>query len=121
MKRFPTFEAEIGHAVALGRVSQTLADISVLARYKDLEEARAKAKTVRRVVSIWKHALEQLRLRIRDVVRENVRAKQPKNVVLAKAHEINASQNLSEEEVNAIVVEEVFWSLPEAPRRRHGR
>jgi hypothetical protein len=117
----PTFEAELGYAVARGAISQTLADFSILARYKDLDEARRQANEVRRGAKIWAHILEASRTRIRDEARIHIRAKSPKNVMLAACHEINRGQNLPEEEVTAVVVEEVWNSLPTESPQWHGR
>lgn len=117
----PSFEAEIGYAVARGAISQTLADISILTFYKDLDEARRKAMAARHSARIWRHILDQLRLRVRDEAHIHIRAKSPKNVMLAACHEINRGQGLDEEEVTAIVTEEVYASLPDAPRQRRGR
>lgn len=121
MSSYPTFEAELGSAMARGSLSQTMADVSILACYKSLDEARQKAMEVRRAARIHLHIANQLRIRIRDVAREHIRSKAPKNIILAACHDINRSQYLQEEEVTAIVVEEVYASLPDAPGRRHGR
>lgn len=121
MNSHPTFEAELSYAIARGALDQTAADLSVLARYKDLEEARKQAGEVRRGVKAWTHILNQLRIRIRDEARAHIHARSPKNIMLAACHEINRTQSLREEEVAAIVVDAVWDSLPEAPRQRRGR
>ena len=118
---FPSFEAELGYAVARGTMTLTLADISVLARHKDLNEARQKVAEMRRSVTVWRHIRDQLAIRIADETRAQMSVKAPKNVILARAHDINASQTLHEWEVNEIVVQTVWENLPIAPRRSHAR
>lgn len=118
----PSFEAELGRAVALGRMSLDLADISVLDRHKDIDDARRSAMEVRRSIKVWAHIKKQLAVRIAEVAREQIRAKAPKNVILAHAHEVNRSQTLTEEEVGQIVLEQVYAALPSEPRpARRGR
>ena len=121
MAGFPSFEAELGYAVARGAISLALADLSILARYKDLDEARQRVKEMRRSVTLWRQMRSQLANRIRSEVLTQMSAKAPKNVILACAHDINASQILHEREVNEIVVETVWENLPAAPRRQYGR
>lgn len=98
-----------------------LADMSILARYQDMDEATRHAKEVRRGIKTWQHIIEALETRIRDEVRMQMRAKAPKNLILARCHDINASQLLPEEQVNEIAVNEVWHNLPETPGRRRGR
>jgi hypothetical protein len=126
MSTFPSFEAELGYAVARGSMSMTLAEISVLARYKDLGVARQHIAELRRSVAVWREIRERLIQLIIDVTRAHVGFRAPKNVILARAHDINASQTLHEREVNEIVVATVWDCLPVAPthppdRRTHGR
>lgn len=121
MADFPSMEAELGYAVARGRIPLALADVSILARYKDLDEARQRAADMRRSIAVWQHIRSALETRVRDEVRANMRARAAKNVILAKAHDVNASQTLDEDQVTGIVLDEVWRNLPDAPRRRYVR
>lgn len=125
MADFPTFEAELGYAVARGWTNLTMADVAILARYRDDAEAAAHAKEVRRSAAAWRHIRKQLVLRISDLTAASARVHAPKNVILAQAHEVNQSQALSEQEVNETVLRVLWDSLPDAPyepgRRRHAR
>jgi hypothetical protein len=118
--RHPSFEDELGYAVARGTMPLVLADLSVLARYKDLDEAHQRVKEMRRSVTVWRHIRDQLATRIADETRVQMRVRAPKNVILARAHDINASQIMHEREVNDIVVETVWENLPVARRHHHG-
>jgi len=118
--RHPSFEAELGYAVARGTMPLVLADLSVLARYKDLDEARQRVAEMRRAAAVWQHIRSQLAIRIADETRANMRVRAPKNAILGRAHDINASQTLHEREVNDIVVETVWENLPVARRHHHG-
>lgn len=121
MSKHPSFEAELGYAVARGRMPLELADMSILARYQDMDEATRHAREVRRVARAWQHTIKCIETRIRDEVRMQMRAKAPKNVILARCHDINASQLIAEQQVNAIAADEVWHNLPIAPGRRRGR
>jgi len=116
---FPSFEAELGYAVARGSMSTTLADISVLARYKDIDEAHQRLREMRRSVTVWREIRDQLRRRIHELTVTNARARLPWGALMAQAHDINASQTLDEAEVTAIVEWAVYETLPDR-RRRHG-
>ena len=100
---FPTFEAELGYAIARGWITLTLADVAILVRYPDIEEAKRHAREVRKSADSWRHIHRQLRLRIRELTIANARARLPWNALMAQAHEINRSQALDEREVTAIV------------------
>ena len=119
MATFPTFEAELGHAVARGRLTLTMADAAILARYHDPDEANARAREVRRSAAAWRHTREQLAIRIQELTAANARARQPWNAIMAQAHEVNRAQTLDETEVTAIVAAAVYDSLPDR-RRKHG-
>jgi hypothetical protein len=121
LSRHPSFEAELGFAVARGRMPIDLADMSILARYRDMDEAAAKAREVRRLAKAWEHTFDSIATRIRDEVRMQMRAGAPKNVILARCHDVNAQQFMAEQQVNEIAVNEVWRNLPEAPGRRRGR
>ena len=117
-----TFEAELGYAVARGWLTPPLADVAILARVKDIDEAREAAVEVRRSADIWLHVRDQLKVRIRDLTWSNVDRREPRNVILAQAHEVNREQVLSEQEVNETVLEVVWASLRDGTRRRrHAR
>lgn len=121
MSKHPSFEAELGYAVARGRMPLALADMSILARYRDMDEATRQAMEVRRGIKVWEHILDALETRIRDEVRMQMRVKAPKNVILARCHDINAGQIIAEGQVNEIATNEVWQNLPETPGRRRGR
>jgi hypothetical protein len=116
---FPTPEAELAYAVARGSMALTLAEVSVLARYKDLGEAHQRIAEMRRSITVWRHIHDQLRRRIHELTITNARARLPWNVIMARAHDINASQTLDEAEVTAIAEAAVYETLPDR-RRRHG-
>ena len=123
MAGFPTFEAELGYAIARGRISLTMADVAILARYPDIDEAAQHAREVRKSADTWRHIADQLRLRIRELTMANARARLPWNAIMAQAHEVNRSQTLDEREVTAIVEAAVYDSLPDTTPdkgRRHG-
>ena len=120
--KHPSLEAEISYAVARGSLEMDAAmDVAFAIHIRSPAEARQKAEEVRRGTAVWAHILEQLRARVRDEAHMHIRIRSPKNVMLAACHEINRNQNLQEEEVTEIVVEEVWRSLPDPPRRRHVR
>lgn len=121
MSKHPSLEAELSYAVARGRMPISLADMSILARYQDMEEAARQAREVRRGIKVWEHIIEAIETRIRDEVRMQMRAKAPKNVILARCHDINGRQIISEDRVNEIAADEVWRNLPAAPGRRRGR
>lgn len=121
MSDFPSFEAELGYAVSRGFLNLTLADVSILARCKSVDQASESAREVRKSARVWGHIRAGIALRIQEITRANIARRQPKNVILAEAHEINRSQTLSEPEVNEIVLAEVWESLPDSPRRRYAR
>jgi hypothetical protein len=121
---FPTFEAELGYAVARGWTNLTLADVAILARYPDIDEAAQHAREVRKAADTWRHIADQLRLRIRELTTANARAGLPKNAIMAEAHEINRSRTLDEAEVTAIVeaaiaTAEEPWQPIRRRKRRH--
>jgi hypothetical protein len=118
---FPTPEAELAYAVARGSMSLTLADISVLSRYRDLGVARQHIAELRQSITVWRHIRAQLTQRIIDVTRAHVAIHAPKNVILARAHDINAGQTIDEREVNAIVAATVWETMPQPPRRTNAR
>ena len=100
-----------------------MADVAILARYPDVDEAARHAAEVRKSADTWRHIHDQLRLRIRELTLANTRAKLPWNALMAQAHEINRSRTLDEAEVTAIVEAAVYDSLPDKlpdKRRRHG-
>jgi uncharacterized coiled-coil DUF342 family protein len=121
---FPSFEAELGYAVARGWLSLTLADVAILARYPDVDEARQYAREVRRSVASWRHIRDQLRLRIRELTNTLANADTARNVIMAQAHDINQSQTLDEQEVTAIVDAAISatkerWQPTRKGKRRH--
>ena len=123
MAGFPTFEAELGYAVARGWMNLTLADVAILARYPDVNEAKRHAREVRRSAAVWRHARTQLILRIHELTLANAATGQPRNVIMAQAHDLNGTQVLSEEEVNEAVLTAIHDRLPDSPtggRRVHG-
>jgi hypothetical protein len=115
----PSLEAELGHAVARGWLTLTLADAAVLARYPTEAEAVSHASEVRRSAAAWRHIRDALALRIHELTATNARARLPWNALMAQAHEVNRTQTLNEAEVTAIVEAAVYDSLPER-RRKHG-
>jgi hypothetical protein len=119
VSRFPTLEAELGYAVARGRLTPALAHVVILARYKDSDEALRRAEEMHHSAAVWRHISDQLRLRVRELTTANARARLPWNVLMAQAHEINRSQTLDEPEVTAIVEDTVYDSLPDR-RRNNG-
>ena len=118
MADFPTFEAELGYAVARGWTNLTMADAAILARTTDDAEVKRMAIAVRRSATAWTHIREKLALRISELTTANARARLPWNMLMAQAHEVNRTQTLDEAEVNAIVEAAVYESLPDKPRRR---
>ena len=123
MAGFPSFEAELGHAVARGWINLTMADVAILAHYPDVDAAARHAAEVRKSAAVWHHIHDQLRLRIRELTLANARASLPWNVLMAQAHDINRSRTIDEAEVTAIVEAAVYDSLPDKlpdRRRRHG-
>ena len=123
MAGFPSFEAELGYAVARGWINLTMADVAILARYPDMDAAARHATEVRKSAAVWGHIRKQLRLRISEMTTANLNADIPKNEIMAKAHDINRAQTLSEEEVNETVLAAIHDRLPDSPtgRRAHGR
>lgn len=122
MSNSPSLAAEMGRAVALGRMPLAIADCVLLARNKSLDDARVQAAELRSAAASWRHIRDALQLRISTVAREQIKAKAPKNVILALAHEVNRSQTLTEAEVNQIVIEQVYEALPSDSRTaRRGR
>ena len=119
MSGLPSFEAELGHAVARGWLTPTMAEVAILARYRDIDEATKHAREMRKSAATWQQIHEQLRQRIRELTQANIRARLPWNVLMAQAHDINQSQTLDEQEVTAIVTATVHDSLPDR-RRGHG-
>ena len=124
MAGFPTFEAELGYAVARGWMNLTMADVALLARYPDVAEAAQHAREVRRSADTWTHIRDQLRIRIHDLTTANLAAGLPRNAIMAQAHDINRSQTLGEAEVTAIVnaaitAAEEPWQPIRRRKRRH--
>jgi len=117
--RHPSFEAQLGYAVARGTMPLVLADLSVLARYKDLDEAHQRVTEMRRAAAGWRHIRDQLKRRIHELTVANARARLPWNAIMAQAHEVNRSQTLHEGEVTAIVEWAVYETLPDR-RRQNG-
>ena len=66
---------------------------------------------------------EETAQRIQIALRPLIAGRARRNVLLAEAHGINGSAGFpfSEEEIRPIVVAEVWWALPTAPRHRYGR
>jgi 3-phenylpropionate/cinnamic acid dioxygenase small subunit len=120
MSNHPSFAAELGYAVAREWLTLTLADVAILARYSNIDEAARHAREMRESAAIWRHTRDQLRLRIRELTTTNARARLPWNAIMAQAHDINQSQTLDEPEVTAIVTETIYDTLPDARRRGHG-
>jgi 3-methyladenine DNA glycosylase AlkC len=118
MADFPTFEAELGYAVARGWTNLTMADAAILARTTDDAEAKRMAIAVRRSAAAWHHIREQLALRISELTSANARARLPWNVLMAQAHEVNRTRTLDEAEVTAIVETAVYENLPDRRRKR---
>lgn len=123
MADHPTLAAELGHAVARGWTTLTLADAAILARYPDTDEAKTQAIAMRRAAKVWRHIRGQLRLRIYELAAAELQANTPLNAIMAKAHEINRTQTLAEDEVNAAVREAAKDAEEEKQRRliRRGR
>lgn len=122
VSRHGSFESEMAFAVARGRMPVDLAHISILARHREIDEAHRQAEAFHRAVRSFTHLREQLMSRVRDEAEYLVKCREPKNIILARSHDINQDQWLDEGEVNEVVLAVIWESLPEPARsRRRGR
>ena len=124
---FPTFEAELGYAIARGWMHPDpgrRGDPRPISGYRGGEAQHA--REVRKSADTWRRIHRHtIRLRVRELTTANANARLPWNAIMAQAHEINRSQTLDEAEVTAIVEAAVYDSLPDSltntPKgRRHG-
>lgn len=98
----PNIASELGHAVAKGLTTATMADCIILARYADTATAKAHAIDMRRSADVWRHIRGQILQRITDIVTAE-HGNTPRNAILAAAHDCNRAGALREHEVTNAV------------------
>jgi hypothetical protein len=117
---------ELARPVARGLLPRSIADATILmtalrccdGRYDPIDTAQIAAFVLRRRARDMTMKRDVAESRIIHSLRPLIARREPKNVLLHAAHDVNGAAGfpLSETEVDSIVATQVWWSL----RRRTG-
>ena len=118
---------ELARPVARGYLTHTEADVALIVRacgypgnYDPVDTARLALHLLRQHLRAEENRRALALCRIANTLRPMIARRAPKNQLLAEAHGVNGEMGfpLTEAEVTAAVVEQVWWALPSAPRGR---